>query len=157
MVKFNRRDKKLKDFDNILDEITQMQNECSDDEISVEDFEYEIYSESEDSFTEENSSNVDDCTDESCSYSDEDFKMVPGASFNIVGGHARPAQSNCNLIVEGSDDFPHENNEYEVQLAKEQLEKLAIVDRSEYKNNKNILNPIRKKKSVQKRCKNFDD
>lgn len=138
MVKFNRRDKKLKDFDMILEEITQYQNACSDDEISVESLEYEVFSESGDTLEEESNYSSDD----------EDIDFSPGQSINISCGRT---------FYENSEDFPQETSEYEVQFTKEQLESLNLVDRKEYKDQRNILNPIRKPKNTQKRCQNYDE
>lgn len=140
MVKFNRRDKQLKDFDRILEEITQYQNCNSDDEqISADNIEYEILSESGD-VSESSSSSIE---------SDEEFTITPGQSINISGGRA--------FCEENSEDFPQETSEYEVQFATDQLNKLNIVDRKEYQDQKHILKPVKNQKASQKRCPNYDD
>ena len=140
MVKFNRRDKQLKDFDKILDEMRDFQNGSSDEyEISADAVEYELYSESESSFLEDQ---------ESSSISDE-FEMTPGETVNIIKGRVS--------YLEVSEDFPEANSEMDLEITKSQIENLSLVDRKEYKDKKNILNPNRKRKEISKRCENFDD
>lgn len=140
MVKYNRRNKEFKEFESLLEEIMQHEKNYSDDELSEELCEAEISDASSDILIDEEVSEDEESVEEEISY-------VPGQLYNF--------NTVCNSKVDQSEDFPAENDEDEIKITSDLIKSLAI-NREEYKNTKNIINPKETKKKMSKRCPNID-
>lgn len=138
MVKYDKKNKLFKDFDKLLEEIMECDEEYIDDD--------SLEMEAEDASAE----SLLDVENDSETESVEIVDFIPGQEYSISNGRLS--------IVENSEDFPreHEPSEMEFQMATEQLRRLSVVDRKEYNNTNNIIKPDTKKK-LQRRCKNIDD
>lgn len=148
MVKYDKKNKLFREFDQTVKEIMDFHGETEYDDSLEEEIECEISGASldsiEDEMSAENSSGC--CTA-------EDVQFVPGKTIDIVDGRL---STNKHGRVDDSEDFPDGNGDSEMCITTGQLRRLGIVDRKEYKNADHIINPDRKRK-IKKRCGNFDD
>ncbi|KAM0679837.1 hypothetical protein GINT2_002009 [Glugoides intestinalis] len=139
MVKYDKKRTEIKDFEKLLQEIRDCDENETDSDFSYGNVEFsasEADSESSEDFDGERST-------------DTEVEYVPGKFYSLI--------DNVTCISEHTDDFPKENEDSDIQLTYEELKKLTIVDRKEYKDNKNIINPNKKPTRMQRRCKNIDD
>lgn len=137
MVKYDRRNKDFKDFDALLEEIMQCEHENESDEISEDGIEVEISDASNEQL------------DDSISSDSESVEFTSNAVYNFGNGELS--------VVEQSEDFPIDNDDTELQHTVEQLAKLSIVDRPEYKDDKHIMKIKKTGKKNTRRCPNADN
>lgn len=147
MVKYDKKNKALKDFESLLEEIMQCKNECFDDEISQEGFEVEMSESSSDSLIKEDPEEA--ATDTEEDNNTEHSSFSPGHVYSFENGRVS--------AMDLGNDLSAENEEPEVRLTSEQIKKLAIIDKKEYTDRKNIIKPDNRKKKMIRRCTNFDD
>lgn len=139
MVKYDKRNEIFKDFDKMLQEIMECEEDFSEGEISDERLHIEISDATSEHFSVSSSEDS----------SNEEVVYKPGMTYSLTNSRLNS--------IDASEDFPREDGYLDIQLTTEQLKKLNVVDRKEYKDTKNILVPNEKKKKMKKRCRNIDD
>jgi len=140
MVKYDRKNKAFQDFEALLEEIMDCEHESQEDDMSEEDLEVEFSDTA--------------CDQESESVSSESVTFTPGAIYNFGDGRMSVADpGNADL----SDDFPDDNEEMDLHYTTEQLARLTLVDREEYRNTKNVMKPKAAGKKNTRQCPNMED
>lgn len=141
MVKYDKKRAEFKDFEKLLQDIRECEDDSADSDFSYGNIEF--------SASETVSENSEDAVSEISEDTPVDLEYVPGKFYSLV------ANEKC--ISEDTEDFPKNHEDSEIQLTYEELRKLSIVDRKEYNDKKNIINPNKKPMKMKRRCKNIDD